>query len=66
MNDLNRRNTETVEQALKEMSTKIYDQHVRIDSLNTALSSMSERLNSLETMVVRQKIELTSHGASVK
>lgn len=62
---LNRRNTETVEIKLKELNLKIFDQQAKIDSLHTALSSMSERLNALETMLLLFKAKSIGTGASV-
>lgn len=66
METLNRRNTETVEIKLKEMSSMIYEQSVKINSLHTALSSMSQRLDLMEKMVLDLKVKLTGNGASVK
>jgi len=66
MQDLNRRNTETVEQVLKDMYEKIQIQQIRIDQLNTALSSMVERLNILEKMIINQKVNSIGTGPSVK
>lgn len=62
---LNRRNTETVEVKLKEMNSKIFDQQARIDLLQTALSSMSERMSALEMMILQQKAKSVGTGASV-
>lgn len=66
MENLNRRNTETVEIKLREMNVKLYEQQVLINTLHTALSSMSQRLDSLERMVLDLKVKLTGNGASVK
>ncbi len=62
---LNKRNTETVEIKLRELSQQILDQHVRIDTLLNTLSSMSERMNALELMVLQQKAKSVGTGASV-
>ena len=65
MDELNRRNTETVEKKLKEMSATIYEQTVLINNLHNTLSSISDRMNMLETMVLKLKANMTGTGASV-
>ena len=65
MQDINHRNTETVEQALKDMYIKIQTQQIRIDQLNAALSGMTERLNVLEQMLIIQKVKSMGSGPSV-
>ena len=62
---LNRRNTETVELKLKELNLKVFDQQIKIDLLQTSLSSMSERLNALESMLLLFKAKSMGTGASV-
>jgi len=42
MQELNRRNTETVEYALKDMYCKIQEQQIRIDGLNKAWVIISD------------------------
>ncbi len=66
MQELNRRNTESVEQAIKDMYSKIEEQQTRINGLNNAMSTMMDRMNQIEQMVHSQKIQLTGTGASVK
>jgi prefoldin subunit 5 len=65
MKDINRRNTETVEQVIKDMYNKIQEQHIRIDQLNTAISSMSERMNSLEQLLITYKVKSIGTGPTV-
>jgi uncharacterized coiled-coil protein SlyX len=65
MNELNRRNTESVEFKLNEMNTEIYKQKIKIEQLQTTLSSMSERMNALESMVLQQKAKMAGTGASI-
>ena len=65
MDTLNRRNTETVEIKLKEMNNTIYEQTVLINNLHNTLSSISDRMNMLETMVLKLKANMTGTGASV-
>ena len=64
MNEINHKNTEAVEQALKDMYKKIEEQHIRVDSLNNSMNSLMERQNSLERMVYGMKIKLTGTGAT--
>ena len=65
MEKINRRNTETIEQKLKDMTIQILEQQIRIDGLNNSMSSLMERQNSLERMVYDIKIKLTGTGATV-
>jgi hypothetical protein len=62
---ISRRNTSTVEIKLRELNLEIFNQHARIDSLQNALSSMSERMNALELMLLQQKAKSMGTGASV-
>lgn len=66
MQELNRRNTETVEAAMKDMYSKIYDQQIHINNIQTALSNMTEKLNTLELQLTIQKVRLTGLGPSVR
>jgi len=66
MQELNKRNTETVEQALKDMYKKIESQEIRINQLNTGMSAMTERFISLEKQLLIERMRHQSHGASVK
>jgi len=66
MKELHRRNTETVEQVIKEQNQKILDQQIRIDGLNNSMSILMERLNKIEQIILIQKIQSTGTGASVK
>ncbi len=65
MNDLNRRNTLTVEQVLKELNEKVLSQQIRIDGLVSTISSLMERLNGLELSVLMMRVNLTGKGPSV-
>ena len=64
--DLNHRNTITVEQALKEMSAQILSQQIRIDSFNNTMGTIYERMNQLEQMVFLHKVQSVGRGPSVK
>ena len=65
MEKINRRNTETIEQKLKDMTVQILEQQIRINGLNNSMSSLMERQNSLERMVYDIKVKLTGTGATV-
>ena len=64
--ELPRRNGAAVELALKGMTQQILDQQVRIDGLNAAVSTLSNRLNSLEQMLAVKKAGEMGHGATVR
>ncbi len=66
MNPINKRNTETVEIAMKDMYLKIYQQQVKIDALQTALSSAVEKINSLEKQVMLMRAKSIGTGPTVK
>ena len=64
--EINHRNTITIEQVLKDMDIKILSQQIRINGLNAAISTTNERINQLEQMVFLQKVQSTGRGPSVK
>lgn len=66
MKEINRRNTETVEQALKDIYSKIYALDNRVTAQNSAIMSLTEKLTILEAMIQIQKMKLTGLGPSVK
>lgn len=66
MEILNKRNTETVEMALKDMYAKIYTQQITIDRMNNGMATLQERLNALEQQLIIQKVQLIGLGPSVK
>ena len=66
MNEIDRRNTETIEQALKDTYDKIYDLNNRITFQNSAIMSLIEKMTILEAMTQLQKMKLTGLGPSVK
>lgn len=51
MDELNKRNTETVRQAIKEMSDKILAQQIKIDNLNATITTLNGRIDNLETTI---------------
>ncbi len=66
MQELNRRNTATVEMVLRETNEKINNLNIRIDNLGNGLASMIERLNNLEKMILTIKANSIGTGPSVK
>ena len=63
---LNRRNTETVEVVLRVMQKEITDIKIVIASLNNTMGGLIERQNLLEQKVNIQKVQLMGLGPSVK
>jgi prefoldin subunit 5 len=66
LKEVSRRNTLSFEEAIRLMQKAIEEQHKRIDTLQNALTNMSERMNSLENMVLIQKVRSTGSGPSVR
>lgn len=64
MQEISRRNTETVEMALKDMYIKISEQQRNIESFQNTLTSFSEKINALERMLMLQKATSIGHGPS--
>lgn len=62
MDELNRRNTETVRQSLKEMSAHIFAQQVKIDGLNSTITTLNSRIDNLERTVNLLRAMLTGSG----
>ena len=63
---LNRRNTETVEVVLRVMQKEITDLKIVVASLNNTIGGLIERQNQLEQKVNIQKVQLMGLGPSVK
>ncbi len=63
---LNRRNTETVEVVLRVMQKEITDIKIVIASLNNTMGGLIERQNQLEQKVNIQKVQMMGLGPSVK
>lgn len=66
MNELNRRNTEIVEQALKDIYDKIYALNNKVTKQNSAIMSLTEKITVLEAIIQIQKMKLTGLGPTVK
>lgn len=64
--ELNKRNTETVEIALRDIYSKYYDQQALIDNLHAGIATMQQRMSALEQQLIIQKVQLTGLGPSVK
>jgi len=62
----NERNTLAFKEAIAALQVADHAKQVRIDQLHTALLSMSERMTSLERMIVSSKAASVGHGSSVK
>ena len=63
---LNKRNTQTVEVVLREMQKEITDLKIVVASLNNTIGGLIERQTQLEQKVNVQKVQLMGLGPSVK
>lgn len=66
IDQLNKRNTQTVEIVLREMQKEITELKIVIVSLNNTMGGLIERQNQLEQKVNIQKVQLMGLGPSVK
>ena len=66
IDQLNKRNTETVEVVLRVMQKEITDIKIVIASLNNTMGGLIERQNQLEQKVNIQKVAVMGLGPSVK
>ena len=62
MSGVNEKNQVAVEQSIKDLTAKVYDQQVRIDGLNATISSVFDRLNALETTLNLIRAAQFGHG----
>ncbi len=62
MDELNRRNTETVRQTLKGMSDQVFAQQVKIDGLNSTITTLNSRIDNLERTVNLLRAMLMGSG----
>ena len=62
LKELNQRNTQAVEQALKDMNERIYDAQKQINGLNDTLAGIIERLIVIEQFVAIQKVKFIGRG----
>jgi len=63
---LNKRNTETVEVVLRVIQKEITDLKIVVASLNNTIGGLIERQNQLEQKINIQKVQLMGLGPSVK
>jgi hypothetical protein len=67
METINRRNTDTFEQANKDMSTKMFKQQEQIDGLTRTVSMLVQKTADLEQQLTLYKgLKMTGLGPSVK
>lgn len=66
IDQLNKRNTQTVEIVLREMQKEITDIKIVIASLNNTIGGLIERQTQMEQKVNIQKVQLMGLGPSVK
>ena len=66
IDQLNKRNTETVEVVLRVMQKDIADLKIVLASLNNTMGGLIERQNQLEQKINIQKVQITGLGPSVK
>ena len=66
LKELNRRNTVTVEAAMKDLYAQLYFKQTQLDQVNAGLASLQERMNNLEQQLIIQKVQLTGLGPSVR
>lgn len=62
MDELTRRNTETVKQTLKGMSDQVFAQQVKIDGLNSTITTLNSRIDDLERTVNLLRAMLMGSG----
>lgn len=66
MDELNRRNTETVRQTIKSMSDQIFAQQVKIDGLNSTITTLNSRIDNLERTVNLLRAMLMGSGPTAR
>lgn len=62
MDELTRRNTETVRQTIKDMSNQVFAQQVKIDGLNSTITTLNSRIDNLEKTVNLLRAMLMGSG----
>jgi outer membrane murein-binding lipoprotein Lpp len=66
MDELNRRNTETVRQTIKDMSDQVFAQQVKIDGLNSTITTLNSRIDNLERTVNLLRAMLMGSGPTAR
>ena len=64
--ELNKRNTVTVEDALKDMYAVLYNKQEQIDLLCAGIATLQNRMCNLEQQLIIQKVQLVGLGSSVR
>ena len=64
--ELNTRNTITVEQALKQITTKIYEQDIKIGLLQTGMNALAVKITEIEKMVLLWQASSIGRGSTIK
>ena len=62
LKELNQRNTQAVEQALKDMNERIYEAQKQINALHDTFAGILERIIAIEQFVAIQKVKFTGRG----
>lgn len=62
--EVNQRNTESVKRTLSDYELKFMEMSSRIDSLQNAIGTLLNRLNSLEQQLLIVKAKTMGHGPS--
>lgn len=63
--NLNKKNTAAFQEQLLQLNDKVYQQHTLIVSLQSAVTSLTEKLASVERMVIIQKASSIGRGPTV-
>lgn len=66
MQTVNKRNTETFEQAIKDLTAKVMEQQIVITGLTNTIGTLNNKLNELESLIMILKIRSVGTGPSVK
>ena len=63
---LNRRNTESVKQALNDLTDRVLLQQQRIDGLLATVGTLSSRVLALEQLILVDRAVRAGHGPTVR
>jgi prefoldin subunit 5 len=66
MEEINKRNTESFEQALKTLTHQIEEQQKQIDGLMNTIGTLSSRVNAVELFTNLQRAKTIGNGPSEK
>lgn len=65
-NEVNRRNTDTIREKIKEQDILIREQQIRIDGLLSLVSTLDQRFNQLESRLNIERAKSFGTGASIR